>query len=68
MSCLGRIEIETRNREEVPFSFEIVPRGLSVEEEPYTALYNATHLYSDQADHRIGIQRRLEFETSRLGA
>ena len=37
-------EIETRNWEEVSFSSLIVPRELSVEEEPWTALHNATHV------------------------
>ena len=39
-----RDEIETLNREEIPFSSQIVPRGLSVADYEW---HNATHLYSD---------------------
>ena len=46
----NRDEIETPNRKEIPFSSQIVPRGLSVAERPWTVLHNASHLYSDQAD------------------
>ena len=45
-----RDEIETRNREEIPYSSQIAPRGLSVAEGPYAVLHNAAHLYSDQAN------------------
>ena len=48
-----RDEIETCNREEIPYSSRIVPRGLSVAEEPKTVLKNTVHLYSDQAN-RLG--------------
>ena len=43
-------EIEIRNREEIPFSSLIVPRGLSFAEGPYTALHNVAHLYRNQAN------------------
>ena len=42
--------VETCNREEIPFSSRIVSRSMSVSERPYTALHNAAHLYSDQAN------------------
>ena len=45
-----RDEIETRNREEIPYSSRIVPRGLSVADGPEAILHNAAHLYSDQAN------------------
>ena len=48
-----RNEIETRNREEIPYSSLIVPRGNSVADGPYTALHNDEHLYGDQA-HPLG--------------
>ena len=54
---------QTRNREVSPFSSRIVPRGLSVAEGPWTALNNARHLYSDQAN-----MWRLDPADSRLGA
>ena len=43
-------EIKIQNREEIPFSSRIVPKGLLVVEGPYTALHNIAHLYSDQAN------------------
>ena len=36
-------EIETRNREEIPFSLQMVLRGLSVAEGSKTALHKAAH-------------------------
>ena len=45
-----RDEIETRNREEIPYSSRIVPRGFSVAEGPKTVPHNTAHLYSDQAN------------------
>ena len=37
-------EIETRSREEILYSLQLVLRGLSVAEVPYTVLHNAAHL------------------------
>ena len=45
-----RDEIETRNREEIPLSLRLVPRGLVVAEGPKTALQNIAHLYRDRAN------------------
>ena len=45
-----RDEIETRNREEIPLSLRLVPRGLVVAEGPKTALQNTAHLYRDRAN------------------
>ena len=45
-----RDEIETRNREEIPYSSRIVPMGISVADGPKTALHKAEHLYGDQAN------------------
>ena len=39
-----RDEIETQNREEIPYSSRIVLRGLSVAEGPQTVPNNAAHL------------------------
>ena len=62
-----RDKIETRNRKEIAFSSRIVPWGISVAEEPYTALNNAAHVYSDQANLLMGMQRRLpKFDLSAL--
>ena len=45
-----RDKIETpRNHEELPFSSRRVLSGVLGAEEPYTALRNAAHLYSNQA-------------------
>ena len=49
-------KIETWNQEETPFSSQIVPRGLSFAEVPYTAIHKAPHAYSDQANPLMGIQ------------
>ena len=40
-------EIESLNREEIPSSFQAVPRGLSIAEGLQTVLYIAAHLDSD---------------------
>ena len=61
-------DIETRNREELPFSSCIVPGGLIVAEAPQTAFRNAARLYSDKGNPLIGIRWRLEPVTSRLAA
>ena len=41
--------METRNREEFPFSLQMNPKGLCLAEVPCTVLHNAAHLYSPQA-------------------
>ena len=54
---MGFTSPETWKREEIPYSSRIVPRGLSVAGGPQTALHNATHLYSDQANLLEWMQR-----------
>ena len=45
-NSLGHIQRD-ENPEEIPFTSRIVPRGLSVEEGPETALHNAAHLFDE---------------------
>ena len=54
---MGFTSLETWKREEIPYSSRIVPWGLSVAGGPQTALHNATHLYSDQANLLEWLQR-----------
>ena len=55
----------TRNQEKIAFSSRLLPGGCLVAEGPEPALHNAAHVYSEQADPRIGIQRTLEPANSR---
>ena len=61
-------EIETRNREDILFSSRVVLKGILVTEGLYTAFRIAVHLYSDQANTLMRLQRRLRSANSRLGS
>ena len=51
--------METRNWEEILYSFRTTSNGSFCVIAPKTALHNVAHTYSDQANPLMGIQQRL---------
>ena len=65
-----RDEIETRNREEIPYSSQIVPikGSFCLLQKDHRQSSTTPHIYIATWPTRLGIQRRLEPANSRLGS